>query len=163
MLNRSDSKPKVLAVASSGGHWAQLRLLRSSWEGCDVVYVTTFTGYLGEFDDDEVRRFGPPRIVVVTDANRSKWFRLAKQFFEIAWLLLRIRPNVVVTTGATPGYFAIRLGNLIGAKTIWIDSIANSDELSLSGRAVGKHCDVWLTQWEHLARPEGPHFLGSVL
>lgn len=163
MLKTKQSKPTVLAVASSGGHWAQLRLLRSCWEGCDVVYVTTFAGYRREFDEEEVRRFGPPRIIVVTDANRSKWLRLLRQVAEIAVVLIRFRPNVIMTTGATPGYFAVRLGRFLGAKTIWIDSIANSDELSLSGRAAGKHCDVWLTQWEHLARPEGPHYLGSVL
>lgn len=163
LLKKSSNRQRVLAVASSGGHWAQLRLLRSSWKGCDVVYVTTFSGYLREFDADEIKESGAPRIMVVTDANRSKWLHLARQVVEIAVVLLRVRPDVIVTTGATPGYFAIRLGRLLGIKTIWIDSIANSDELSLSGRAIGKYCDVWLTQWEHLARPEGPQFYGSVL
>jgi len=35
--------------------------------------------------------------------------------------------------------------------------------LSLSGRRVGPWADLWLTQWEHLARPEGPEYRGSVL
>ncbi|MCI5150914.1 MAG: UDP-N-acetylglucosamine--LPS N-acetylglucosamine transferase, partial [Candidatus Electrothrix sp. MAN1_4] len=50
-----------------------------------------------------------------------------------------------------------------GARTIWIDSIANSDKLSMSGQKVGKYADLWLTQWEHLARPEGPHYHGTVI
>ena len=72
-------------------------------------------------------------------------------------------PDVVVSTGAAPGYAAIRFAGWIGAKTIWVDSIANVEELSLSGRMAGRIADLWLTQWEHLAGPQGPHFEGSVL
>jgi hypothetical protein len=52
---------------------------------------------------------------------------------------------------------------LLGARTIWIDSIANVEELSLSGRRIGKHAHLWLTQWPHLAAPGGPRYEGSVL
>ncbi|MCA9449678.1 MAG: UDP-N-acetylglucosamine--LPS N-acetylglucosamine transferase, partial [Candidatus Omnitrophica bacterium] len=78
-------------------------------------------------------------------------------------ILLRVKPDVILSTGAAPGYMAIRLGRLFGAKTIWLDSIANVEELSLSGQQVGKFTDLWLTQWPHLAQPEGPKFEGSVL
>jgi hypothetical protein len=76
---------------------------------------------------------------------------------------MRERPDVVITTGAAPGYFAIRFGNWLRARTIWVDSVANVDELSLSGRKAGPHADLWLTQWAHLAKPGGPRFTGSVL
>jgi hypothetical protein len=69
----------------------------------------------------------------------------------------------VISTGAAPGYFAVRIGKLFGARTIWVDSVANAEELSLSGKEAGRHVDLWLTQWPHLARPEGPHFKGNVL
>ena len=51
----------------------------------------------------------------------------------------------------------------MGARTIWLDSIANVEELSMSGSWIGRSADLWLTQWPHLARPEGPHYAGSVL
>ena len=70
---------------------------------------------------------------------------------------------MIITTGAAPGYFALRFGKLFGTRTIWIDSMANAEELSKSGQEVGKHADLWLTQWEHLARPGGPHYMGAVL
>ena len=46
---------------------------------------------------------------------------------------MRLRPDVVITTGAAPGYFAVRIGKLLGARVVWVDSIANAEELSLSG------------------------------
>ncbi len=42
---------------------------------------------------------------------------------KLVWLLLKERPDIVITTGAAPGYFCLRLGKLLGARTIWIDSI----------------------------------------
>ena len=82
---------------------------------------------------------------------------------QILWILVRTRPHVIVSTGAAPGYFALRLGKLLGARTVWLDSIANAGELSMTGRLVRKYADLWLTQWPHLAGPAGPDFRGGVL
>jgi hypothetical protein len=81
----------------------------------------------------------------------------------VVGLLIRVRPDVVVSTGAALGYFAVRFGRWFGARTIWVDSVANAEELSMSGQMAGRHADLWLTQWPHLAREQGPAFLGSVL
>jgi hypothetical protein len=51
----------------------------------------------------------------------------------------------------------------MGSKTIWIDSIANVESMSMTGQKVGRFADMWLTQWPHLARPEGPFYVGAVL
>lgn len=153
---------RVLAVASGGGHWVQLRRLRPAWEGMDVTYVTTVPGYR-----EEVLRDAPGNASVgfrlVPDANRWQKLRLVKQLLAIALVVLQVRPDAVVTTGAAPGYFALRLGKLLGARTIWVDSMANAEELSLSGQQAGRHAGTFLTQWEHLAKPEGPHYRGAVL
>lgn len=70
---------------------------------------------------------------------------------------------MIISTGAAPGYFALRMGKWFRARTVWVDSIANVEELSLSGARAGRHADLWLTQWEHLAQPGGPEYRGSVL
>jgi hypothetical protein len=74
-----------------------------------------------------------------------------------------VRPHVVVSTGAAPGYFALRLGRWFGARTVWIDSIANVEQLSMTGTLVRRFADRWLTQWPHLAQSGGPEFAGAVL
>lgn len=150
---------KVLAIASGGGHWVQLRRMRTAWAGCDTVWVTTHPGYRAEVEGDGDRA----RFHAVTDANRWQKGRLVRQLWQIFRIVLRERPDVVVTTGAAPGYFALRLGRLFGARTAWIDSIANAEELSLSGRRAGPHADLWLTQWPHLADEGGPEHRGAVL
>ena len=149
-------KRKVLAIASGGGHWVQLLRLRKAFEGCDVTYSSVRHGYAADVPGE--------RFVTVPDATRWDRLRLLWMAVRVAWLVLALRPDVVVSTGAAPGYVAIRVGKLfVGSRAIWIDSIANVEELSLSGQRAGKHADLWLTQWPHLARTDGPYFRGSVL
>jgi len=159
-----NSELHVMAVASAGGHWVQLMRLRPAWKGLRVTYVTTDPNFYQVVDQyAESQGEPPPGFHTVVEANRWQKWRLIKQFLGIVFIMARKRPDVVLSTGAAPGYFALRIGRLFGARTIWIDSIANAEELSMSGQRIGKHADLWLTQWEHLAKPEGPEYLGSVL
>jgi UDP-N-acetylglucosamine:LPS N-acetylglucosamine transferase len=134
---------RVLAVASSGGHWVQLRRLRPAFEGHDVAYVTTDRAHRAEV--------GSARFYAVRDGSRWSKPALLLSALQIALVLLRERPQVVISTGAAPGYLAIRGAKLLGARTLWIDSVANVDELSLSGKLASETADVCLTQWPHLA------------
>ena len=156
--------PHVMAVASAGGHWIQLTRLTPAWRDCRVTYVTT-DPYLKHMEEDVAEAVGVKQVEFhsVVDANRNQKFRLLLSLLQIVFVLLRQRPDVIITTGAAPGYFALRLGRLLRSRTVWVDSIANGDELSLSGQMVGKHADLWLTQWENLATPEGPEFYGAVV
>lgn len=167
MGRKADSKPKVMAVASSGGHWVQLRRLRPAWDECLVTYVSTEPEYREEVLKDANSSASPtPEFFVVPDANQWTKIRLVRLFFSIAVLVVRVRPDAIVTTGAAPGLFALWIGKLLGAHTIWVDSVANTEHLSLSGRLVKNAADLWLTQWEHLANPnadeKGPIFRGAV-
>ncbi|MCA8970607.1 MAG: UDP-N-acetylglucosamine--LPS N-acetylglucosamine transferase [Planctomycetes bacterium] len=151
----TEHKKRILAISSGGGHWIELLRVRPAFEGHDVTWVTVRESYRQDVLGDA--------FVVVPDATRWDKMRLARCAMKILWTILRTRPHVVVSTGAAPGFFGIRIGKLLGAKTVWLDSIANVDELSMSGQRVAKHADLWLTQWEHLASPQGPTFRGAVL
>jgi UDP-N-acetylglucosamine:LPS N-acetylglucosamine transferase len=146
---------KVLAVSSSGGHWVQLRRVVPAFADSEVVYVTVLESYRSQVPEN--------RFYAVNDATRWNKFGLIRLALKLAWIILKERPSVVISTGAAPGYFAILLGRWFGARTIWIDSMANIEELSLSGSRAGRYADLWLTQWPHLAKAEGPHYGGSVL
>lgn len=172
---------KVLAIASAGGHWVQLRRLRPAWDDCEVVYVATDEGYRAEVLEDmmdgvtegaigrpnEGEAQHPRSFHAIPDANMRDKIALIRQLFAVVWLVLKIRPDVIISTGASSGFFALLCGRLIGAKRIWVDSIANAGELSASGQMVGRHANLWLTQWAHLAekkeKKNGPRCEGSVI
>lgn len=145
----------ILAVASGGGHWIELLRLRPAFEGHRVEYVTVRADYRGDVAACKFHQ--------VNDATGWSYFALLQLLFRVGFIVLKVRPDVVISTGAAPGYFAIRLGKLLGAKTIWVDSLANVEELSRAGQLAGPHADLWLTQWPKLAKDQGPEFAGQVL
>jgi len=148
-------RQKVLLVASHGGHWVQLRRLAPAFEGLDIHYVSTNPGLLAEVT--------PALLSVVPDANLRQKLAMLELALRMFGIVLRHRPDLVVSTGAAPGFFALMFGKLLGARTVWVDSIANAERLSLSGSKVWPFADLWLTQWPHLSREDGPIFKGAVL
>jgi UDP-N-acetylglucosamine:LPS N-acetylglucosamine transferase len=132
----------VLAISSRGGHWVQLRRLAPAFEACDTHWAST--------DSALADQVFPARFTAIPEASRWDRLRLAWMVIRVAWLVARLRPNVVVSTGAAPGFVALRVGRLLGARTIWLDSVANAAELSLSGRKALSFADLTLTQWPHL-------------
>jgi UDP-N-acetylglucosamine:LPS N-acetylglucosamine transferase len=144
----------VLAISAGGGHWEQLLLLRDGLARCDVTYAVTIRA-LAEREGLEA--------VEVPDFNAHRPIATMLGILRIAAFVLRLRPDAVISTGAAPGAVALVVGKLIGARTVWVDSVANAERLSLSGRLCGRFADLWLTQWEHLATADGPAYCGSVL
>jgi UDP-N-acetylglucosamine:LPS N-acetylglucosamine transferase len=126
-----------------------------AFEGFDVAYATVSRTYATQVPGH--------RFYAVGDCTRWDRLKMLATLLRVLWVVLRERPDVVVSTGALPGYMAVRLGKWLGARTVWLDSIANAQELSLAGQKIGPHADYWLTQWPELARPQGPHYAGCVL
>jgi len=151
-------RKKILALSSGGGHWIELLRLAPAFENSTVVYATVDKAYLDSLADKQYAGFYD--FADVTRWNKLKWLLTGLQILTI---LIKTRPDIVISTGALPGYMALRLGKYFRAKTIWIDSIANAHELSASGKHVARYADLYLTQWEHLASPNGPSFKGAVL
>jgi UDP-N-acetylglucosamine:LPS N-acetylglucosamine transferase len=148
--------PRVMAVSSGGGHWVQLRRIMPAFAGLDVFFVSTEP--LGDAD------IGAYRYYRVRNATRRTGFGLMVSGWQTLWILSRERPDVVVTTGAAPGLIALTLAKLLlGSRTVWIDSLAQSESMTLSGRLARPVADAWLVQWAHLAQPGGPYFWGAVL
>ena len=151
----SQKQKRILAVSSGGGHWVELIRVTPAFNGHDVAYATV--------DDSYRHEAGSARFYTVRDVTRWNKLRWMQTFLKLAWIILREKPDIVISTGALPGYFALRLAKWYGARTIWLDSIANVEELSMSGQKIGRYADLWLTQWPHLAHPSGPLYRGTVL
>ena len=154
MGKRGNKQRRILAVASGGGHWIQLLRLRPAFEGHETVYLTTEEAHRGDI--------GAARFHVMRDANKDSKVALMLCALKVLLVVVRERPDVIVSTGAAPGYIAIRLGSVLGARTIWIDSVANAERLSLSGRLATGAADLCLTQWKHLA-DDRISYAGAVL
>lgn len=155
MIEDPGKKKKIMAVASAGGHWIELLRIRPALKNFDVVFVSTDPG-----NEIEVQGYEFYHIVNATRKNFWNFFRMVFQLFRI---MKMIHPRVIITTGSAPGLMSLAVGKIFGTKNVWIDSIANVDELSMSGSKARHFADLYLTQWPDLAHPNGPQFKGSVL
>ncbi|RZK77237.1 MAG: oligosaccharide biosynthesis protein Alg14 [Pedobacter sp.] len=145
---------KILAAASAGGHWIQLLRLIPAFENEELLFLSTSDKFRDTVKGYEYHS--------VTNAHRGDKIKLLYMAFEIMKKVYTIKPDVIVTTGAAPGLLAIIAGKYLGAKTIWIDSIANVEKLSLSGKIARHFADRVYTQWPDLIE-KNVIFKGNVL
>jgi UDP-N-acetylglucosamine:LPS N-acetylglucosamine transferase len=134
---------KILAIASAGGHWIQLLRLTPAFEGHEISYMSTKDGFEKMVPGHD--------FYLVPDANRNDKIKLMQNFMKVASIIFKLRPDVIITTGAAPGLMGLIIGQFIGAKTIWVDSIANVESLSLSGKIASRFAKRNYTQWPELA------------
>jgi len=129
--------------------------LRPAFRGCTVSYATVDAGSKSDVE-------GSP-FFVIRDGNRDTKLALIPMALKTLYIVLRTRPDVVISTGAAPGYFACRFAKLVGAKSLFIDSVANAEDMSLSAKLATSHANRVFSQWPKVAQKFGIECHGSVL
>lgn len=149
------SQKKIFAISSPGGHWIQLTRLCNGLEGKNnIIYA---------MPDKLFKPRQDQKVYSVMDVSADDKWKLIPCALQVSWILLKERPDAIISTGAAPGAVAVLLGKMFRIKTIWIDSIANVQKVSRAGRLVQKHADIFLTQWPHLSDEQNILHKGSVL
>jgi len=147
---------KILAVASSGGHWMQLLRITATLENIfDICYVSTLS--------DRKLSVKGQRFHSINDFSRTNPFKIIPVFTQALQIIRNENPDVIITTGAAPGLVMAFTGWLLGKRTIWIDSLANVQRLSLSGRIASLFVSRIYTQWKELQKEGKVFFAGNVL
>jgi len=150
---------KVCVGASAGGHTTELfaLLAHSSWWPREVVAVTTLEILRPQFE-----QLGPTTVTGECDRHRP-W--AAVLVLIRAWKFVRReRPDVIVTTGSLPLAMVCAFVKLFRGRVVWVDSVAQSDDLSMSGRVVRTFADRTYSQWPSIAaRHAGVIYAGELL
>jgi len=155
--NNTEKKPKVLAIASPGGHWIQLNKICNPLDTqFDMVYVTPGAQYATTAKQKR-------KVLTISDASADSKHKLIPLAFQLLVIFFKERPTAIISTGAAPGAIAFLLAKFLPIKTIWVDSIANVSQISRSGRMVQKHADKVITQWQPLSDGENIVYKGSIL
>lgn len=137
-------KTKILAVASIGGHWIQLlRIAKPMEEKYEVVYLCTHPKCATMVEGHQ--------FIQIEDYSRWDAWKMVPSFFSLLKIIRKEKPDAILTTGAAPGLMCILAGKVLGKKTVWVDSIANVQHLSASGRIATKFASKVYTQWQDLA------------
>jgi len=138
---------KVCVGASSGGHMTELLGLLETidiWPVKPTLYVTT-----REIWANKLRTRGTT--YVVGECDRNKPFKILLTLIRSLYFVLKERPDVVITTGSLPLAVVCLVAKVFRSKVIWIDSLAQLEDLSMSGKLMLKFSDLLLAQWPEVA------------
>lgn len=148
---------RICLTASSGGHLSQLLSISSVWKDYEIFWVST-----GEMVRDKLQKMG--RTYIVGECNRMHPIKTLGVMIKSLKIVLQEKPDVVISTGAAAGFMICIFGKIFGAKIIWLDSIANTEKLSLSGRMVRYFADLILSQWPNVAEKySNVEYVGEVI
>ncbi|MCQ2487411.1 MAG: polysaccharide biosynthesis protein [Clostridia bacterium] len=136
---------KICFVASTGGHWEEIRCLGEVAEGNDCFYVTEEGGQVEETDLSPLYLF--PKINRKEKGFLSHFIKLAAESRKI---IKKEQPDVVISTGALLSFPFCLWAKLMGKKVIYIESFARVHSPSLTGKLVYKFADLFIVQWESM-------------
>ena len=135
---------KLCLVCSSGGHLFQMTCLEPFWSGKRRFWVSFPT-------EDAKFLLADENVYWAHYPTNRSLKNLIKNLILAFKIISKEKPSVVVTTGAGVGVPFIVLGRIMGAKTVYVESITRNKELSLSGKLVYRIVHKFLVQWPGLA------------
>ena len=77
-------------------------------------------------------------------------FKLLYNCFKSFILYLKIRPKVIITNGAHTAGPMCCIGKIFGSKIVYIETFANSETKSVTGKMVYKFADLFVVQWKSM-------------
>lgn len=136
---------KVCLVGSSGGHLTHLYMLKPFWENKKRFFVT--------FDKEDARGLLCDEKVYPCyyPTNRSIKALIINTFIAIK-ILIKERPDVIISSGAAVAVPFFYLGKLFGAKTIYVEVFDRIDKPTLTGKIVYPVTDKFIVQWEEMKK-----------
>lgn len=163
-LDRGDALT-VLYVCSSGGHLLELLSMHERWlERCPVQNSTRRYRWVTFKTPDAESLLAEHSVTWASyPTNRNLgnlWrnWRLAHSFMRDA------TPDYVISTGAGVAVPFLLEARRRGAATVYLESIARSSKLSMTGRMLYGRTDRFLVQWPELAEKfDQAEYAGQVL
>ena len=84
-------------------------------------------------------------------SNRSIKALIANTCLAIK-VLLKERPNIIISTGAAPAVPFFWIGKVLGMKTIYIEVFDRIDKSTISGKLCYPVADIFIVQWEEMKK-----------
>lgn len=131
---------KLLLVCNPGGHFSTMMGLKTFWSAYPREWVT-----YPKFDTLELSR---NELVYWVEMQEARMLGKACINFTKALVILRkSQPDLVISTGASIAVPFLMASKLFGIRTLFIESITRSSNLSLTGKLLYNLVDEFYVQW----------------
>jgi beta-1,4-N-acetylglucosaminyltransferase len=143
---------KLLVVLGEGGHTTELlSLVDLLGDSYDYHYIVSKEDNLSA---NRIKHAGPiyslSRPRGKSTGALSAIFRIILTGIQSVWVLLRVRPAAIVSTGPAIAVPVSILGKLLGARIIFVETGSRVKTLSLTGRIMYRWADLFFVQWPQL-------------
>ncbi len=154
LFNELDKKSnkKVLFISSTGGHLNELLMLNSMLYKYKYQLITEKT----DSSKNLKKKYGHKNTHFLIYGTRKKKliypFVLTINTIISFIYYLRFRPKYIVTTGAHTAGPICCIGKIFGSKIIFIETFANRNTKSATGKIVYKFADLFIVQWKEMKK-----------
>ena len=141
-MKRSGAEPPpviLLLVADPGGHLFELAGLRDVWSRFSRAWVTVRASDVDTLLVDE-------RVIFARGPTRRSLMNLVRNSLLAVGIVRRLRPAVVMTTGAALSVPFAWAGRLFGARVVYIECSGRVG-ISVTGRLIAPVADRLYVQW----------------
>lgn len=138
---------KICFAASSGGHFEQLTMLKPLMKKYDSFVVTEKTLYKSKINGQ--------RMYYLHQVNRKEKsfpFWMLVNIFKSIIILIKEKPDLVITTGVLAMIPLCLLTKLFRKKLIFIESFAKVSSPTETGKFMYKYADQFYVQWESMLK-----------
>lgn len=130
-----------MVVSSVGGHLDEVRSVVRELSDCEVIWVVN--------DALREERGISGRVYEIAHAKRD--WRVLWNVLECWQIARRENPDVMLSAGAGPAVPAAVVCRLRGVPVVFVESIAQIDTPSVTGRVMYWLASKFFFQWEELA------------
>ena len=146
-----NKKKKVMFISSTGGHFVEMSQLKDLLNKYDYYIVTENTS-----DKMYLKEKYPKKVSYLVYGTKDHMltypFKLLFNCFKSLFIYLKVRPKVIITTGAHTAGPMCCIGKIFGSKIIFIESMANITTKTITGRLIYKFADLFIVQWESMLK-----------
>ena len=142
---------KVLFISSTGGHLSELLQLKSIYKNYDYFIITEKTKANKNLSREFTNKID--FLVYGTKSNILIYpFKFCYNFVKSLYLYFKIKPKIIITTGAHTAVSMCYIGKLFGSKIIYIETFANIRTKTLTGRLLYPIANVFVVQWKSMKK-----------
>lgn len=136
---------KICLVGSSGGHLMHLKLLEPTWENSDRFWVT-----FNKVDAQSTLK--NENVYYCHFPTNRNIINLIKNTFLAFKVLIKEKPDVIISSGAAVAVPFFYIGKLMGAKLIYLEVFDRIDTPTITGKMVYPIADIFIVQWEEMKK-----------
>ena len=144
-------KKKVLFISSTGGHLTELLQLKPLFSKYDYHIITE-----KDKTNKDLKNKYKERISYLPYGTRSHFFKYIFIYLflilKTIYLYFKIRPKVIITTGTHTVGPMCYLGKIFGSKIIYIETFANINKKTATGKLIYPIADLFIVQWEEMLK-----------